>query len=170
MIDLTELKLGLSDQQIRLETAEDNRTAALALARQATRSLDIYSHHLDKLIYDHEPFVEAVKRLALYSSHTLIRVLVVDSSHAAKNGHRLVNLGHRLSSKIQFRQPNAEYHNDYRVFLVADGLGIIQRNLGDRYEGKLNFHSPNEARSLLTHFNEVWINSVPDPYLRRLTI
>lgn len=170
MKDINDHILGESDEDIRVASAEDNRTAALALVSQARRSLDIFSWKLDKAIYDNEPFVEAVKQLALSSSHVLIRILVQDSSHAAKNGHRLVNLSHRLTSRIQFRQPTAEYHGDYQAFLIVDGTGLLKRNLSDQYEGRLNFKAASEARELLNYFNLVWDNSSPDPYLRRLTI
>ncbi len=170
MQDISELKLGESDARLKLESSADNRAAALALARQARSTLDIFTPNLEKALYDTPAFIEAVKQLALRHARSHIRILVQDASHAVKNGHRLIYLAQRLPSKITLRTPNADYKAQRQCFLIADGIGLLRRIDADRYEGVLNFKSPMEAKEYAKFFGEVWLHSEIDPYLRRLNI
>ncbi len=168
MLDVTDLTLGQTDQALTLETSDDNRSAATALATQARRSLDIYTRELDKAIYDYQPFIDAVRELATGSRTSMIRILVKDSSRAVKQGHRLINLAQRITSFIEVRKPPEEYKEYNEAFLIADGIGVVHRKLGDRFEGKVCFNAPIETRNLLAFFNEAWEKSAPDTQLRRL--
>ena len=168
MENLKNFELGNTDTKIVLDTSEDNRIAALALAQQAQRSIRIFTRDLETLVYNTQDFIEAVTRLATFGQYSLIHILIQDSTHVVKNGHRLVELAYRLSSKIKLRKPCYEYRNYNEAFLVADEDGLIHRRLADRYEGTASFHNPMEARNLAKFFDEVWEKSEPDPELRRL--
>lgn len=170
MINIENHKLGETDETIQLATSEDNRIAAIALAHQADRSLRIFTRHLDSPIYNNKGFVDAVTQLAIRSPSSFIRVLVQDSTPAVKDGHRLVELGHRLSSIIKFRKPAEEYKDFNEAFLIADEVGLIHRKLADRFEGVANFKTPLEGRDLSKFFDEIWEKSAQDPELRRLDI
>ncbi|MEW5757214.1 MAG: hypothetical protein AB1810_13015 [Pseudomonadota bacterium] len=170
MQDISKLKLGESDARLKLESSEDNRAAALALASQARLTLDIFTPDLEKPLYDTPEFLQAVKQLAIRHARTRIRILVQDATHAVKNGHRLIYLAQRLSSKITLRTPSAEYKPQRQCFLIADGIGLMRRIDAERYEGALNFKAPMEAKEYEKFFDEVWLHSEIDPYLRRLHI
>ena len=163
-------KLGDSDQRIKLEYREENRAAALALASQARRTIEIFSWDLEPDIYDDPPFIEAIKQLALTHRKALIRILVQDSNKAVKLGHRLPYLAQHVPSKIQIRKPSTEYRDYRQSFLIADGIGIIRRPLHERFDGELNFKDPSNAKEQLSFFNRVWESAEPDPYLKRLSI
>ena len=158
------------DETVPLETIADNRAAAIALAEQARQSLAIYTRDLDKRVLDHIEFVTAVKRLAIRSRYTSVRILVEDPVRAVKRGHRLIHLGHRVPSLVQFRRPAEEYLVNQAVFMVADEIGVLYRSIADRYTGRASFNDPKAARQLLSHFNQVWENSDRHPYLRRLDL
>ena len=158
------------DETVPLETITDNRAAAIALAEQARQSLAIYTRDLDKRVLDHIEFVTAVKRLAIRSRYTSVRILVEDPVRAVKRGHRLIHLGHRVPSLVQFRRPAEEYLVNQAVFMVADEIGVLYRSIADRYTGRASFNDPKAARQLLSHFNQVWENSDRHPYLRRLDL
>lgn len=164
------LELGTTARQIPIESGENNRIAALALAQQAQRSLRIFTRDLEAAVYNTQDFVEAVTKLATSSQYSIIHILIQDSGNVVKNGHRLVELSYRLSSKIKLRKPCHEYRNYNEAFLVADESGLIHKRLADRYEGVINFNDPPAARSLAKFFDEVWEKSEPDPELRRLHI
>lgn len=170
MQDISSHILGTTDERIRLDSREDCQTAALALARQARRSLDIFTLDLDGDLYDTPDFVEAIKQLAIRHRHTQVRFLVQDATRAVKDGHRLIGLFHRLTSSIHVRKPSPEYREYRQAFLVADGTGMLRRPQADRFEGELNFKAPIDAREQLLFFDRVWQDSEPDPYLRRLHI
>lgn len=167
MPDTDEWVLGGDAEAIYLESSEDQRRAAVALARQARRSLDIFSRDLDKKIFDNRAFLDAVQALAI-GHHGLIRILVKDAGKAVKYGHRLIPLAQRLTSFVEIRRVAEDYKEYNEAFLIADNTGLIQRRQADRFEGVARFNAAMEARELLVFFNEVWRNSAPDSNLRRI--
>ena len=160
--------LGEGGDDIAVSTVEESRRAALAMAQQAHLNLHIFTRDLDGPIYDQPDFIEAISALARRSDKTFVRVLVQDSQRAVKYGHRLIELSRRLTSHIELRKPSEDYKGYNEAFLVADGRGLIHRNLADRHEGIVNFNAPRQGRDLLKFFDEVWERSEADPELRRL--
>lgn len=170
MIDVSEYKLGETTAELLLESSDDNRAVAIALARQAKRTIDIFTHDLDKRVFADREFVDAVKYTILGHSHARLRVIVQDSSRAAKQGHRLFNLGQEITSKIKFHKPNEEFINNQETYLLVDGTGLLLRRLHERYHGIASFNDPKRVRELQAQFERAWEGSGPDPHLRRLSI
>ena len=170
MIDISTFILGETSTPIHLDSSEDHRLTACALARQAVRSIDIFTPQLDKRIYDDGDFIEAIKQLAIGHSRALIRILIVDSTRARKDGHRLYNLGQEITSKIKFHTPGREYSEHNEDFMIVDQTGLLHRRQLDRYEGIACFNDPKQARELQARFDRDWKHSEPDPHLRRLSI
>ena len=167
MVDYSEMILGQFQEPINLADSEAQRRAAVALALQARRTVDIFTRDLDKKIYDHKDFLDGLQNLAV-NHRGLIRILVKDSSKAVKYGHRLIPLSQRLSSFIEVRKVADDYKEYNEAFLIADEIGFAHRKHADRFEGVARFNAAKEATSLLIFFNEVWRNSAPDPDLRRI--
>jgi hypothetical protein len=161
MIDYSELVLGQFPDAINLTDSAAQRGAAVALALQARRCVDIFTRDLDKKIYDHKDFLEGLQNLAV-NHRGLIRILVKDSSKAVKYGHRIVPLSQRLTSFIEVRKVADDYKEYNEAFLIADEVGFAHRKHADRFEGVARFNAAKEANSLLIFFNEVWRNSAPD--------
>jgi hypothetical protein len=167
MVDYSEMILGQFQEPINLADSEAQRRAAVALALQARRTVDIFTRDLDKKIYDNKDFLDGLQNLAV-NNRGLIRILVKDSSKAVKYGHRLIPLSQRLSSFIEVRKVADDYKEYNEAFLIADEIGFAHRKHADRFEGVARFNAAKEATSLLIFFNEVWRNSAPDPDLRRI--
>ncbi len=167
---IDDLILGDSDQRVATQSSEEVRQGCLALTQQARRTLDIFTQQLDARIYNNLAFAEALKALATYSRHSLIRILIKDSTPVVKQGSRVVQLSYRISSRIQIRKPPIEYHDEAQEFLIADRKGLMHRRLGHRYEGELNFNEALESRRLLKFFDECWEKSGADPELRHLVL
>ena len=166
----SEYLLGITHGDIALHTIDQNRATALALAQQASRYIQIATRDMDSLLYDNEPFAEALATLARRHTKSHIDILVWDSMAAVKQGHRLINLAQRLSSFVRIRKPADEHAKYTEAFLVADGIGYMSRNLAERYEGIASFHAPLQARNLSQLFTTMWEKATPDPQLRRLNI
>ena len=165
---LLQLRLGESDTPLELDGLEDTRLALELLSAQARQELLIHSRELDARLLDRRPFLEAVERLCRAHREARVRILVRDPQAAVRRGHRLLELGRRLSSHIEFRQPQAEHRQYNEAFLVADGCGYLHRPFADRFEGSANFNDPVQARRLADYFTEVWEHAQPHPELRRL--
>jgi len=163
-----ELKLGISDIEIELLTRAEARHATELMVGQTQASLDIISRDLDPSLYDQETFLDSLSRLCLRNRQAHIRFLVQDPSTPVKRNHRLIELGRKLSSSIEFRQPHEDYQYFNEACLIADQCGLIHRSLADRFEGTANFYSPVAARRKLDFFTEVWERSESHPEFRRL--
>ena len=163
-----ELIVGESAGPVTITTSEEARLAALALATQARRSLHIFSRDLDAPLFDNVPFVDAVAGVAARSRNTFVHILLQDANRVVNQGHRLLELGYRLDSKIKMRKPHPDYQHFNEAFLIADETGLIHRRPGDRYDGIVDFSARREARELVKFFSDVWERSAPDPGLRRL--
>ncbi|HHM06339.1 MAG TPA: hypothetical protein ENJ19_11465 [Gammaproteobacteria bacterium] len=170
MNNINSALLGETPTRFTLDSREATRDVIAAMTGQARRSLAVFTPDLNKFLYDQQAFVDAVRQLVTSRRGALIRVLVKDSSRAAAEGHRLINLAQRLSSFIHFRTPPEDYAEYHEAFLIADTSGVVHQAQADRFKGWACFHAPLEARRLRTFFDEVWQNSAPDSRLRRLSV
>lgn len=141
------------------------------LAAAARHKLWIYSRDLDRLLYDREPFLEAVRRIALSGRGAEVRILLHDARDAVRDGHRLLHLAARLPTYILLRTPVVEEDRQYpSAFLLNDAGGFFLRPIGSRWEGEGRTASPGHQAGLLNYFNQVWERAEPDPELRRLSV
>ncbi len=162
--------LGRAHEPLSLDSKALNRIAALALARQARRSLNIVSRDLDAPVYDDADFCAAVSELARSSRYALIQILVQNSEPALKNGHRLIEIAQRLSSFIKIRKIHPRDAQYNQAYLIADASGILHRQKADLYEGTVSFHDPLRCKEREAEFMTLWEHAEPDPNLRRLHI
>ena len=170
MIDFKQCVLGESQDKLAIDTIEENRLGAIALAKQAKRSLHIFSYDLDPLIYDNNEFVDAVKDLAIGHSQSYVQIILQDSRKVIDKGHRIIELARRISSSIQIRKTPPELKSAAQAFMIADKTGLLYRSVGERFEGHINFNDRFECKHLLDFFTNTWEHSNPDPELRRLHI
>lgn len=160
--------LGESRDRIILQGRDSFQQVSEEMLRQAKHYLDIFTYDLDKPIYDQSGFVDAAKRLAIECRGIGVRILIQDSERAQREGHRLIDLARRLTSKMEIRRPHADYIDHPENFMIVDRIGYIRRRVAERYEGDANFCHPLESKLLTEFYTEVWERSEPDSSLRRL--
>jgi hypothetical protein len=160
--------LGETQRSLSLESWEENRLAACALARQARRTLHIFTRDLEPRVYDNEEFTNVLISLARSYRHSKVMILLQDSERVVKNGHQVLNLAQRLSSYIEIRKPIGEYALSACAYLIVDQIGVLRRELATHYAGTVNFSSPRYAVELSEAFQEAWEHGQPDPNCRRL--
>lgn len=163
-------KVGEDQNNLPLTLKSQNRQATLNMAQQAIRTIHIYTHDLDRPVYNNHDFVDAVVQLAIHSRQARIQILVRDTNPLVHYGHLLIEPCRRLSSYIQIRKVADEFMDFSQAFFIVDKRGLVLRKNALRYDGIASFNAPLESRELLTHFEEVWRRSEPDPKLRRLHI
>jgi hypothetical protein len=83
-----------------LSNLEEYRIAVAEIATRANRTLSIYTTDLEPLIYDHDLFLEPVKRLVLARSHARLRVLISNPGRVSREGNRFMMMARRLTSYI----------------------------------------------------------------------
>ncbi|HKK06811.1 MAG: hypothetical protein P8Y53_17005 [Pseudolabrys sp.] len=168
--NLASYRLGETEGDIILESSEDCREVALALARQAHRSLHIFGQELDPAVYDSSEFNQAVRDVAIAHPSNQIKVLVHDADSVIKRGHRLIELARRVTSHIEIRKLTEDYAHYNEAYLIADGRGLLYRKHAGRYDGIAAFNDPMRARELVRFFEEAWQRSQQFREFRRLQV
>ncbi len=170
MHSIDDAVLGESSGKMHLDGVIECRKAAFNLATQAKRSIHIFSYDLDPQIYNHADFLEAIRNLAIRSEHSQVKVLLQNNEKVQREGHRLIQLWRRLTSKIEIRQPGPDHVDHIENFLLVDATGYLHRSLHTNYAATVDFNSRFETRQLGIFFNEVWEQSEPASELRDLHI
>ncbi len=150
---------------------DDNQKATVAVAKIAQRGLVIYTPDLEPGVYDHEDFLAVVKRLVLSKRYARVRVLISNPGKAIRNGNRLVTLGRRLNSYIEFRDVLEEFREDHKeAFIIADDRALMYRADAGKWEGMVGLNESPIARQHLEVFEKIWQVSEYKHELRRLSI
>ncbi len=153
-----------------LSSLADVRAAVVEVTGLANRTLSIFTHDLEPGIYDHDDFLETLKRFVLSRGFARVRVLVVDPTRVITTSSRFVNMGRRLNSYIEFRSGNNQHAANPEAFCIADELALMYRPQADRWEGMSDTYEPAVARLYLTKFETLWNASEIEPGLRQLQI
>jgi len=127
-----------------------------AVTASARRALAIYTQDLEPLLYDHEPFLEAIKHLVLARSHARVRVLIADPTRAIRDGNRFVAMARRLTSYIDLRHVPKEMRNNPAAFLVADNNASVFRPDASAWVGIAAMSDLASAAKHLAYFDSMW--------------
>jgi predicted GNAT family N-acyltransferase len=154
-----------------VESREQALTETLQLIAAARREFCIYTRDLDAALFDSEPVLDALKRLALAGRGASIRVIVQEPRVPSQRGHRLIALAQRLPSAFAFRTPMQEEDLQYpSAFVLNDVRGYYFRTLGNRFEGEAVNYVPGKHAQLQELFDRVWERSEPSEELRQLSL
>jgi hypothetical protein len=139
-----------------LTTKVETRAAIAEVTGLAKRGLAILTPDLEPDIYDHDDFLETLKRFVLARSFARIRVLISDPQRVLKNGNRFVDMGRRLNSYIEFRNLRPELRNRTEAFCIVDDTAIVYRARSNSWDGMADTYEPAVARRYLALFDELW--------------
>jgi len=153
-----------------LAAKEDTLAAAIEIAAVAQRGMAILTPDLEPGVYDHERFLEIVKHLVLAKRFARVRVLISEPQRTVRLGNRLVGLGRRLNTYIEFRNVHEDYREHREAFLLADDVALLYRINHARWEGIADTYEPAVARRYLGLFEEIWTASETSQELRQLRI
>jgi hypothetical protein len=153
-----------------LSNVEEVRAAVVEIASLANRTLSILTHDLEPEIYDHDDFLETLKRFILARTFARVRVLIVDPNRVVKTGSRFVNMGRRLNSYIEFRNVKPELRDRAEAYCIADEQSIVYRARAEAWDGMSDTYEPAVARYYLTTFDRIWHACEIEPELRQLQL
>ena len=152
-------QLELSQRRI-VTSFDEVREGVVEIAACAQRSVTIMTPDLEPGLYDHDDFLQVIKRLLLAKSYARVRVLVTEPSRTVRAGNRFVAVGRRLSSYIDFRNLHEKYRTEsHEGFIIADDRAVLYRADGSRYDGILGKNEPAIARKHLEAFEQPWEDS-----------
>lgn len=167
--DIDSRTLGRDAGLLRVDSTGLAAHAIGVMAAQARRELSILTPDLEPALYDQQPFLQAVRRLAVErAGHLPVRVLLIDAESAIRRGLRLVELARRLSSSVQIAVAPEELAEQCDAFLVADDAGYCLRRPADSGSALIDFANPSKVRLLRRDFKAVWDQAGAAMELRRL--
>ncbi len=135
--------------------------ACVTVVGDARMQVAVLSHDLDARVFGSAAFVDAARSFCLAHAHAVLRILVRHPALAMRDANRLVELGRRLPSRIQFRQPDEQDHAVVEELVIADERSLLCRERHDQMETTLLRHAPLDARLKLKFFNELWERAQP---------
>lgn len=153
-----------------LTSVDEVRAAVVETTKLATRTLSIFTHDLEPQIYDHDDFLETLKKFILAKSFARVRVLILDPKRVIKTGSRFVTMGRRLNSYIEFRDVKPEYRTHSEAFFIADEHALVYRARAESWDGVADTYEPAVTRIYLTTFERIWNACEIEPELRQLQL
>ena len=150
----------------RFTLPEQAREHVLTLIGQARHALDVYSPDLEPWLYNHGSVQDACCRFLLAHPRNRMRILVGDTGRAVRDGHQLLALSRRLTSKLHIRKLNPDHPGDDGAFLVVDNRSLLVRPVAEQQAGYALYNDPGRARQKRSQFAQAWDHSLSDPDLR----
>lgn len=134
---------------------------AVATAAAAHSELVLFSHELDYRVYGSEEFCDTLKRFILQHRRARLRALVHTPALAMRRGHRLVELGRALSSRIEFRQLSETHLKLREEYLMADQRTLLYKEAYNDLEARHHTDDPLRGREQMRIFETLWQESLP---------
>jgi len=150
----------------RFSCAADAQAHVLTLLLQANRNACLFSPDLEPWLYSNVNIQRACSQFLLAHPRNQLRILVRDSGRAVRQGHQLLALARRLTSKLHIRKLNPEYPSEDCAFLVVDSCSLLLRPKTDEQTGYALYNDPGKARLRQSQFDQAWDHSLSDPDLR----
>lgn len=163
-------KLGVNQDVITVDTSTDLRSHIINMVSQATKQINIVSRKMDERLTNHTDFLEAIRSCIVNNTNFLIKILIYDVEDFLSQNHQIVELSRRLSSNILIRVLNKEQQHHNHDFFLVDDMGIIFREVSDRYESVVEYNNKRKNLELTRQFNEHWEHGIRDSNLYRLNI
>lgn len=139
-----------------LSTVDEVRAAVVQVTGVATRTLSILTHDLEPNVYDHDDFLETLKKFILARTFARVRVAIVEPDRVILSASRFVAMGRRLNSYIEFRRLGPEYRHQPDAFFIADEHALVYRARAESWEGMSDTYEPAVARMYLSRFDALW--------------
>jgi hypothetical protein len=160
-----------ANQAEAVEGAAAFAAKAVQMTGGAVKDLRLFSEALDGRLWGSSDLADALRAFLLRSDFARLRILVNEAQSAVRNSPRLIELGRRLSSRVELRQPPYERRQNYRgEYLVADRSVLLERREPGALTAKFWVQAPAVIQLQITSFDELWDQSEPPMETRSLGI
>ena len=150
-----------------LTSVAEVRAAVIQVTGVATRTLSILTHDLEPDVYDHDDFLETLKKFILARTFARVRVVILQPARDVLSESRFVAMGRRLNSYIEFRRVQPELSGHPEAFFIADEQALVYRARADSWEGMADTYEPAVARMYLSKFESIWNACEPQAEARQ---
>lgn len=156
---------------ILIDELNDFSKHSLQVVGSSRREIILLSKTLDPAIYDNEPFYQGILDFARGDRNVQVKILVKDIKPVVEQGHRILNLARRLSSKIEIRKLLVKPEKDSITYLIGERRHLLYMHEDQVYNGFVNYEAAQESKSLADEFTYLWdTHSELDPALRTMLI
>lgn len=156
---------------ILIDELEDFTKHSVQVVEASRREVLLLSKTLDPAIYNNEPFYQSILDLARSDRNVQVRILVKDIQPVVEQGHRILNLARRLSSKVEIRKLLSRPQKDSITYLIGDRKHLLYMHEDLVYNGFVNYEAAQESKSLADEFTYLWDkHSELDPALRTMLL
>lgn len=160
---------GNIEGDLRLESADEITRAVLEQTTNTLQSVKIFSHDLQKDIYNNDDFRAALLKLAQGNRHAAVQILVNDISTALHDGHMLIGLAQQISSIVIIKDTPVDYQGLNVSFILFDKDRFIfkpDKNINLAIQSNCK----SRANKLTEFFDGAWEFAEQNPHSRRLSI
>lgn len=156
---------------ILIDELDDFSSHSLQVVESSRREVLLLSKTLDPALYNNESFYQAILDFARNDRNVQVKILVKDIQPVVEQGHRLLTLARRLSSKIEIRKLHTKPQKDSITYLIGDRKHLLYMHEDQVYNGFVNYEAAQESKSLADEFTYLWdTHSELDPALRTMLI
>tara|TARA_R110001583_G_scaffold785_9_gene7331 strand:+ start:2796 stop:3302 length:507 start_codon:yes stop_codon:yes gene_type:complete len=163
-----DLDLQGSTKLIRFEGRDEAIPLALSLTQRAKRQICIIGPTIDSTLFDTPEFVECLKKLALSSSKSEIKIIAQKTKTNVQRGHRLIPLAQHLTSSIHVRTPDNQHLDIQNILVLIDDFAYLKCPRANYYSGTACFYDRLEVQRLQSQFDDNWTRGTADMSIRRL--
>lgn len=156
---------------ILLDEPDDFSRHSLKLLEESRREILLLSKTLDPTLYNNEAFYQHILDLVRKDRFTHVKILVKDIRPVVEQGHRILKLARKLSSKIEIRKLLTRPEKDAIAYLIGDRKRLLYMHEDQIYNGFVNYAAAVECKGLADEFTYLWDkHSEVDPALRSMLI
>lgn len=161
-------KVSENDPRLVLLSAqEDFARHACQVVGESRRDVFVLSSRLDPGVFDTREFHQALIDFARGGRQASVRILVKDARPMVEQGHSILRLARRLSSKLEIRLLQAEPRNKDAAWLMGDRQHLLWQHDDGVYQGFVHYQARVQCQDLAEEFQLLWDrHSVLDPVLR----
>lgn len=148
-------------QHTALNGTADYIAALDTLCSLAQHNLCVFEKDFEGIGFNSEARYNALRRFLLASPSNRLHLLAHDARPIVQHSPRLIMLLRQFSHNMHIYQTPKHLLHVTEPFAVADEIHFVRRFHFDDPRGILAQNDPEGARTLHSHFNEMWTSSSP---------
>lgn len=153
---------------LRPQGAAECTLVAQRLMEAARERVRILPQRADLRYLTDDAVIGALRALLLRTRRARLEILVPADVARDDLGRPLWNLAQRLTSAVAVHRLADEDAQLGEAWFTVDERGYLHRPQPERLAAQASLEQPARARDLNQRFAALWLNSEPDPDLRRL--
>lgn len=142
----------------------------LRLTSTARERIRLLPQRADLRYLTDDGVIGALRALLLRNRRARLDVLLAADVARDDQGRALWNLAQRLTSAVAVHRLADADAQLTEAWLTVDDRGYLYRPQADRLHAQASLDQPARARDLNQRFATLWLESTPDPDLRRLSL